>query len=54
MNFDKHGTDQMDFHRRDGLYRYYNLQGNRSLGSPIRAGGGYTTRWGSITRVNLD
>jgi hypothetical protein len=46
--------DEMFFYRDDGLYRYYNINPNGTLGSPIRAGTDYTKGWDSITAVDLD
>jgi glucose/arabinose dehydrogenase len=46
--------DEMFFYRDDGLYRYYNIRPNGTLGSPILAGTDYTTGWDSITAVDLD
>ena len=47
-------ADEMFFYRDDGLFRYYNVKSNGSLGVPILAGDGYTTGWSSITAVDLD
>jgi secreted trypsin-like serine protease len=47
-------NDEMFFYRDDGLYRYYNIKPNGSLGSPILAGTEYTTGWSSITAIDLD
>jgi len=48
------GGDEMFFYRSDGLYRYYDIRPDGSLGSPIRGGTDYTSDWSSITSVNLD
>ena len=46
--------DEMFFYRSDGLYRYYDIATDASLGSAIRAGEDYTSGWSAITSVNLD
>ena len=46
--------DEMFFYRDDGLFRYYNVSSDGSLGSPILAGSGYTAGWSSVTSVDLD
>ncbi len=46
--------DEMFFYREDGLYRYYDVRANATLGSPIRAGSDYTKDWNSITAVDLN
>ncbi len=46
--------DQIFFYRNDGLYRYYDIKPNGTIGSPINAGTNYTTGWDSITSINLD
>ena len=48
------GNDEMFFYRDDGLFRYYNVSSDGSLGSPILAGSGYTAGWSSVTSVDLD
>ena len=47
-------ADEMFFYRDDGLFRYYNISPDGSLGKPILAGDGYTSGWSSITAVDLD
>ena len=47
-------ADEMFFYRDDGLYRYYDIAPDASLGTAIRAGEDYTSGWSSITSVNLD
>jgi hypothetical protein len=46
--------DEMFFYRADGLYRYYNINPNGTIGSPLQAGNNYTKNWTSITAVDLD
>jgi hypothetical protein len=47
-------ADEMFFYRDDGLFRYYNVQPDGNVGSPILAGDEYTKGWSSITAVDLD
>ena len=47
-------ADEMFFYRDDGLFRYYNISPDGSLGKPMLAGDGYTSGWSSITAVDLD
>ena len=54
MDLDGDGQDEMFFYRDDGLFRYYNVGSDGSLGSPILAGSGYTAGWSSVTSVDLD
>ena len=51
---DGDGQDEMFFYRDDGLFRYYDIRPNGTLGSPILQGDGYTSGWSSITAVDLD
>jgi hypothetical protein len=44
----------MFFYRDDGLFRYYNVKPDGSLGTPLLAGSNYTSGWSSITSVDLD
>ncbi|HET9259029.1 MAG TPA: trypsin-like serine protease [Acidimicrobiia bacterium] len=46
--------DEMFFYRSDGLFRYYDVRNNGSVGQPILAGDGYTTGWSTITGIDLD
>lgn len=51
------GTDPDDeilFYREDGLFRYYDMAADGTVGSPIQAGDGYTKGWTSIVAVDLD
>ncbi|HWB87789.1 MAG TPA: putative glycoside hydrolase [Acidimicrobiia bacterium] len=48
------GTDEMFFYRADGLYRYYDIRPDGSIGTPIRQGSDYTNNWSAITAVDLD
>jgi hypothetical protein len=55
VDLDGDSQDEMFFYRAsDGAYRYYDLQQNGQLGSPILSGSGYSTGWSSITAVDLD
>lgn len=47
-------NDELFFYRDDGLFRFYQIRPDASLPSPMLAGSGYTTDWGSITSVDLD
>ncbi len=47
-------ADEMFFYRDDGLFRFYDINPDGSLGSPLVAGASYTTGWTSITSVDLD
>ena len=46
--------DEMFFYRGDGIYRYYDINPDGSLSSPLDAGDGYTTGWDTITGIDLD
>ena len=46
--------DEMLFYRSDGLFRYYAVSSNGTLGALIRGGSGYTSGWESISSVDLD
>jgi hypothetical protein len=47
-------ADEMFFYRDDGLFRFYDINPDGSLGSPLVAGENYTTGWSSITSVDLE
>jgi hypothetical protein len=47
-------ADEIFFYRADGLFRYYDINTDASLGSPLVSGDGYTTGWSTITAINLD
>jgi Leucine-rich repeat (LRR) protein len=48
-------NDELFFYRSsDGAFRYYNIQPNASLGSPILGGTGYSLGWTAITAVDMD
>ena len=44
----------MFFYRDDGLFRFYDVRSDGSLGSPLRSGDGYTRGWSSVVAVDLD
>ncbi len=46
--------DEIFFYRGDGLFRFYEVKPNGTLGSPIQAGSNYTNGWDSITAVDID
>ena len=46
--------DEIFFYRGDGLFRYYDIRSNGSLGTPLNAGSKYTQDWSAITAVDLD
>jgi LAS superfamily LD-carboxypeptidase LdcB len=47
-------NDEMFFYREDGLFRFYDVGLDGSVGSPLLAGSNYTAGWSSITSVDLD
>ncbi len=47
-------NDEMFFYREDGLFRFYDVGLDGTVGSPLLAGSNYTTAWSSITSVDLD
>jgi hypothetical protein len=51
---DPANADEMFFYRDDGLFRFYDINPDGSLGSPLVAGDNYTVDWSSITSVDLD
>jgi hypothetical protein len=54
VDLDGDGQDEMLFYREsDGLFRFYDVKSDGSVGWPIRAGN-YTKGWTSITAVDLD
>ena len=54
VDLDGDGQDEMFFYRDDGLFRYYNINPNGTIGAPILAGEGCTVGWDAITAVDLD
>jgi hypothetical protein len=46
-------NEEMFFYRDDGLFRYYNINPDGTIGKPILDGDGYTAGWSSITAVEL-
>ena len=51
---DPAAADEMFFYRDDGLFGYYEMNTDGTLGSTLASGNGYTTDWSTITSVNLD
>ena len=47
-------NDEILFYRDDGLYRYYDIESNATLGSLIRGASNYTSGWDSITFIDLE
>jgi dipeptidyl aminopeptidase/acylaminoacyl peptidase len=47
-------NDEIFFYRTDGLFRYYDIFPNGTLGGPLTAGDGYTRNWSSINSIDLD
>ncbi|HJS71782.1 MAG TPA: VCBS repeat domain-containing M23 family metallopeptidase [Acidimicrobiia bacterium] len=47
-------ADEIFFYRSDGLFRYYDINSDATLGSPLASGDGYTKDWDTITAINLD
>ena len=43
----------MFFYRDDGLFRYYNINPNGTIGSPLNLGDDYPV-WDIVTAINLD
>ncbi|HJQ77271.1 MAG TPA: VanW family protein [Acidimicrobiia bacterium] len=55
VDLDDDGQDEIFFYRAsDGLYRYYDIRSDGSLGEPISQGSEYTPGFSSITAINLD
>jgi VanW like protein len=55
VDLDGDGQDEMFFYRADdGLFRYYDVRPNGTLGQPIRQGDNYTPGFTAITAINLD
>ncbi len=55
VDLDGNGVDEMLFYRAsDGLFKYYEMNTDGSLGSLVNGGNGYSTGWNSITAINLD
>jgi len=55
VDLDGDGGDEKFFYRStDGAFRYYSVDSNASLGSPILSGSGYSTGWSAITAVDLN
>ena len=46
--------DEIFFYRHDGIYRYYDIRYDGTIGLPISGGDGYTSGWSSITAIDLD
>ena len=47
-------ADEIFFYREDGLFRYYDINPDATLGAPLASGDGYTRGWSTITAINLD
>jgi hypothetical protein len=47
-------ADEIFFYRNDGLFRYYDINPDASLGSPLASGDNYTHDWSTITAIDLD
>ena len=47
-------ADEVFFYRGDGLFRYYDINPDASLGEPLASGDNYTTNWSTITGIDLD
>jgi hypothetical protein len=54
VDLDGDGQDEMFFYREDGLFRYYDIKPNGTIGSPLAAGSNYTRGWSSISAIDLD
>jgi hypothetical protein len=55
VDLDGDGADEMLFYRAsDGVFKYYEMKPDGSLGSLVKGGAGYSPGWTSITAVNLD
>jgi hypothetical protein len=53
-HIDPAAADEILFYRKDGLFRYYDMKPNASLGAPLAAGDNYTTGWDTIIGIDLD
>ena len=51
---DPTASDEIFFYREDGLFRYYDINADGTLGTPLASGDGYTKGWSTITAINLD
>jgi hypothetical protein len=47
-------ADEIFFYRTDGLFRYYDINPDATLGSPLASGDSYTRNWSTITSIDLD
>jgi hypothetical protein len=47
-------ADEIFFYRSDGLFRYYDVNPDGTLGRPLAEGSNYTKNWSTITAVDLD
>jgi len=55
IDLDGDSSHELLFYRKtDGLYRYYSLKSDGSIGKPVLAGDDYTRGWDQITAVDLD
>jgi hypothetical protein len=54
IDLDGDGFDKQFFYRSsDGVFKYYDLKTNGSLGGLLNSGT-YSTGWSTITAINLD
>lgn len=54
VGLDLFNNDEFLFYRDDGLFRYYDIDRNGYVPSPLQGGAGYTTGWDSIEGVDID
>jgi hypothetical protein len=55
IDLDGDGNDEQFFYRSsDGAYRFYDINPDGSLGSPILGGVGYSVGWDAITAIDID
>ena len=55
VDLDGDGQDEIFFYRSaDGVFRYYDINVDATLGAPILTGSGYSLGWDSISAVDLD
>jgi len=47
-------ADEIFFYRADGLFRYYDIKPDATLGTPLASGDNYTHGWTVISAINLD
>jgi glucose/arabinose dehydrogenase len=55
VDLDGDGQDEMFFYDEGlGLFSYYDIRGDASLGAPLNSGEGYSPGWDAITSVDVD